>query len=196
MQEIFTKNDLHFAKKRVSFGFICRNRPKRLPEKARSDMQKVADGKFLYVGDRRKDAAGGGGRFNWIVWICCFCKLQRIFIADRVCHKMDRHIRILQKSTRMGHPRCNQIVLGRHVLVFRENVAQIRSVQVQLVRKHLHMEIGAVIVVFAQPLCRKSRKRSLEAHYRHQSEKALKRRDVRRRRHLEQAWQRIVYICF
>lgn len=62
MQEIFTKNDLHFAKKRVSFGFIRRNRAKRLPEKVRSDMQKVADGKFLCIGDRRKDTAKGGGR--------------------------------------------------------------------------------------------------------------------------------------
>ena len=77
MQEIFTKNDLHFAKKRVSFGFIRRNRPKRLPEEVRSDVQKVAGGKFCASDTAERMPPKAAEGFNWIARSCLLCALLR-----------------------------------------------------------------------------------------------------------------------
>ena len=49
----------NFLRGRTSCHFLHRAKSN---QKACSDVQKVAGGKFLCVGDRRKDAAGGGGR--------------------------------------------------------------------------------------------------------------------------------------
>ncbi len=56
---------------RVFFCFLQK------AEKNCSDVQKVADGKFVFVGDCRKDAAKGRqkdliGLHEFVVCVCCF----------------------------------------------------------------------------------------------------------------------------